>query len=134
MVCGRGFLTLSVLLIRGSCSDETDAGNDEGADRRGDHNHDAAPVKTNAPASLPAQFFACEKFSVLAGTPALPESVKNTGYGMDPAPESEPFTWLHSHALCQNSSPAFLAGLPGVCYLFYPFPVRNALRSSERCA
>lgn len=108
MVCGPGFLTLSVLLTRGSCSDETDAGNDEGADRCGDHNHDAAP--------------------------ALPESVKNTGYGVDPVPESEPFTWLHSHALCQNSSPAFLAGLPGGCYLFYLFPVRNALGASERCA
>lgn len=128
MVCGPGFLTLSVLLTRGSCSDETDAGNDEGADRCGDHNHEAAP------ASLPAQFFACEKFSVLADTPALPESVKNTGYGVDPVPESEPFTWLHSHALCQNSSPAFLAGLPGGCYLFYLFPVRNALGASERCA
>jgi len=67
-------------------------------------------------------------------TPAGPESVKKRGYGVDPAPESEPFTWLHSHALCQNSSPAFLAGLPGVCYLFYPFPVRNALSASERCA
>ena len=67
-------------------------------------------------------------------TPAGPESVKKRGYGVYPAPESEPFTWLHSHSLCQNSSPAFLAGLPGVCYLFYPFPVRNAHRPSERCA
>ncbi|WP_222837022.1 hypothetical protein, partial [Enterobacter roggenkampii] len=40
--------------------------------------------------------------------------------------QSESFTWVHSHSLCQNSSPAFLAAFRVVCCLFYRSAVRNA--------
>ena len=66
--------------------------------------------------------------------PAGPESVNKKGYGGYPEPKSEPFTWLHRHSLCQNSSPVFLAVFRVVCCLFYRSAVRNALRPSERCA
>lgn len=91
-------------------------------------------LRARSPLPVRSRILRMRKITCQKCTPAGPESVKKRGYGVDPAPESEPFTWLHSHSLCQNSSPAFLAGLPGVCCQFYPFPVRNALRSSERCA
>lgn len=91
-------------------------------------------LRARSPLPVRIRILRMRKITCQKCTPAGPESVKKRGYGVDPAPESEPFTWLHSHSLCQNSSPAFLAGLPGVCCQFYPFPVRNALRSSERCA
>lgn len=82
MVCGPGFLTLSVLLIRGSCSDETDAGNDEGADRRGDHNHDAAPVKKNCAGQSAGAVFRMRKIfrsGGYAGTPVKCEKHRLRG-------------------------------------------------------
>jgi len=48
--------------------------------------------------------------------------VKNTGYGVDPAPESEPFTWLHSHSLCQIHPLRFWRICRGFVAAFTRFP------------
>ena len=91
-------------------------------------------LRARSPLPVRSRILRMRKITCQKCTPADPESVKKRGYGVDPAPESEPFTWLHSHSLCQNSSPAFLAAFRVVCCLFYRSAVRNALRPSERCA
>ncbi|MEG5780647.1 hypothetical protein, partial [Enterobacter bugandensis] len=91
-------------------------------------------LRARSPLLVRSRILRMRKITCQKCTPADPESVKKRGYGVDPAPESEPFTWLHSHSLCQNSSPAFLAAFRVVCCLFYRSAVRNALRPPERCA
>jgi hypothetical protein len=48
--------------------------------------------------------------------------------------QSESFTWLHSHSLCQNSSPAFLAafGWFVACFTVLPSETRS-VRLSGAC-
>lgn len=67
-------------------------------------------------------------------TPAGPESVKKRGYGVYPMQESEPFTWLHSHSLCQNSSRRFWRVCWGFvpCFTRFPSETRSGRLSGAR--